>query len=79
MGKDRSPQSPLEIVTPGQWQVSQGLSVLMAYEERNMFLERIFKTFQMCVDSMEMAILLEVIYVYINLPDSLNVLTKILN
>ena len=35
----------------------------MAYVERNMFLERIFKTSQMCVDSMEIAILLELMCV----------------
>ena len=44
------------MATPGRWQVNWGLSVLTADAERSMFLESIFKTFQMYVDSMEITI-----------------------
>lgn len=71
----KRPQPPktLEIATPKQWQDSLGLSVFMADVERNMFIESIFKTFSMYVDSMEITILLY-LCVYIFFLDSLNVL-----
>ena len=41
VGRKPEPPKTLEIVTPVQWQVSQGLSVFIADAGRNVFIESI--------------------------------------